>query len=57
MGACFQGGELNSMEELPEFHGPPRCPLSELHAQGENEDLLLFVAPKAHWTATLNGCH
>ena len=23
----------------------------------ENEDLLLFVVPKAHWTATLNGCH
>ena len=25
--------------------------------KGENEDLLLFVVPKAHWTATLNGCH
>ena len=23
----------------------------------ENEDLLLFVVPKMHWTATLNGCH
>ena len=23
----------------------------------ENEDLLLFVVPKAHETATLNGCH
>ena len=23
----------------------------------ENEDLLLFVVPKAHQTATLNGCH
>ena len=23
----------------------------------ENEDLLLFVVPKAHWAATLNGCH
>ena len=23
----------------------------------ENEDLLLFVVPRAHWTATLNGCH
>ena len=22
----------------------------------ENEDLLLFVVRKAHWTATLNGC-
>ena len=25
--------------------------------KGENEDLLLFVVPRAHWTATLNGCH
>ena len=24
---------------------------------GENEDLLLFVVPKAHQVATLNGCH
>ena len=23
--------------------------------KGENEDLLLFIVPKAHWT--LNGCH
>ena len=25
--------------------------------KGENEDLLLFVVPKAHWNAALNGCH
>ena len=25
--------------------------------KGENEDLLFFVVPKAHWVATLNGCH
>ena len=25
--------------------------------KGGNEDLLLFVVPRAHWTATLNGCH
>ena len=25
--------------------------------KGEDEDLLLFVVPKAHQTATLNGCH
>ena len=25
--------------------------------KGEDEDLLLFVVPRAHWTATLNGCH
>ena len=32
-GACFQWGGLNIMEELPKFHGPPRCPLSALHTQ------------------------
>ena len=26
-------------------------------SKDENEDLLLFIVPKAHWTATLNGCH
>ena len=25
--------------------------------KGGNEDLLLFMVPKAHWTATLNWCH
>ena len=25
--------------------------------KGEKEDLLLFIVPKAHWTAALNGCH
>ena len=25
--------------------------------KGENEDLLIFIVPKAHQTATLNGCH
>ena len=45
------------MEELPKLHGSPRCPLSAHHGQRENEDLLLFIVPKAHWTATLNGCH
>ena len=25
--------------------------------KGGNEDLLLFMMLKAHWTATLNGCH
>ena len=25
--------------------------------KGENEDLLLFIVPKAHRTAALNGCH
>ena len=25
--------------------------------KGEDEDLLVFVVPKMHWTAALNGCH
>ena len=25
--------------------------------KAENEDLLLFIVLKAHWTAALNGCH
>ena len=25
--------------------------------KGENEDLPLIIVPKAHWTASLNGCH
>ena len=25
--------------------------------KGEDEDLLLFIVPRAHWIATLNGCH
>ena len=25
--------------------------------KGEDEDLLLFVVPKARWIAALNGCH
>ena len=25
--------------------------------KGENEDLLLFIVPKAHQTVILNGCH
>ena len=34
------------MEESSEFHNSPECPLS-----------MLFIVPKAHWTAALNGCH
>ena len=25
--------------------------------KGQNEDLLLFIVPKVHWVAALNGCH
>ena len=28
-----------------------------LTPKGETEDLLLFMVPKAHCVATLNGCH
>ena len=28
-----------------------------LHPKGEDEDLLLFMMPKVHQTAALNGCH
>ena len=45
------------MEKSSKFHRPLRHPLPVLHPKGENEDLLIFVVPKAHQTATLNGCH
>ena len=45
------------MEKPSKFHYPRRHPLPMLHPKGENEDLLLFVVPKMHWTTTLNGCH
>ena len=35
--------------EVPFTYVPPQ--------RGRNEDLLLFVVPKMHQTATLNGCH
>ena len=25
--------------------------------KGDNKDMLLFMVPKSHWAATLNGCH
>ena len=45
------------MEKLSKFHYPLRYPLPVLHPKGENEDLLLFMVPKMHQTAALNGCH
>ena len=56
-GACFQWGWPNGMEELSKFHGPPRCLYLSSMPKGENEDLLLFIVPKAHQTPTLNRCH
>ena len=44
-GACFQWGGPNSMEELPKFHNPPKCPLSALHTQrGESGSTTLCSA-------------
>ena len=28
-----------------------------LHPKGEDDDVLLFIVPRAHRTAALNGCH
>ena len=47
----------DGVEKLPELHIPPRYFLFMLHPKGEDKDLLLFMVPKAHWTAALNGCH
>ena len=44
------------MEKSSKFYCPPRHPLPALHLKGENEDLLLFMVPKMHQTAALNGC-
>ena len=58
LGECtLSEGGLDGVEKLPELHYPLRYPLLALHPKGENEDLLLFIVPKVHWTAALNGCH
>ena len=48
---------LDGVEKLPELHIPSGYSLFVLHPKVEDEDLLLFVVPKAHQTAALNGCH
>ena len=48
---------LDGVEKPPELHISPGYSLFMHHPQGKDEDLLLFVVPKAHQTATLNGCH
>ena len=45
------------MEELSEFHNSQNALYLCSTPKGENEDLLVFVVPRAHWTATFNGCH
>ena len=39
---------FTTLQGTPYLHSTPK---------GENEDLLLFMVPKAHQTAALNGCH
>ena len=41
--------KLSWSSKMPSICTP--CP------KGRMMDLLLFIVPKAHWTATLNGCH
>ena len=58
LGECVTGEEgqmmwrncqnFTSLQGTLYLHSTPK---------GEDEDLLLFVVPKAHRTATLHGCH
>ena len=43
--------------ESSEFYDSSGSLIFVLDTQGKTEDLLLFVFPKTHWVATLNGCH
>ena len=45
------------MEKLSKFYYPLGTLYLRSTPKGENEDLLLFVVLKMHWTATLNWCH
>ena len=47
----------DDMEKSSKFHYPLRPLYLCSTPKGENEDLLLFVVPKMHQTAALNGCH
>ena len=58
LGECIMSEEGRMVwRNCQNFHVPPRCSLSMLPLKGEDEDLLLFVVPKVHRTAALNGCH
>ena len=45
---CRNHQNFTVLQDVLYLHSMPK---------GENEDLLLFIVPKAHQTATLNGCH
>ena len=58
LGECITSQEgQNGVEKQPELHYPSEEPsISCSIPKGENDDLLLFMVPKVHQTATLNGC-
>ena len=55
---CLQWRRQADLMELAEFYGSSRS-LVPVHSipKGETKDLLLFMVPRAHHVATLNGCH
>ena len=58
LGECIMSKEGQMVwRNCQNFTIPLRYPLLVSTPKGENEDLLLFVVPKAHRTAALNGCH
>ena len=55
--ACLKSGGLTDLAELTELHDSPESLYLGSMPKGENDNLLLFTVPKAHWVATLNECH
>ena len=55
--ASSKEGGPNGVAESSEFMTLQNALYLCSMPKGENEDLLLFVVPKAHWIASLNGCH
>ena len=54
----YQARRARWYGEIVKISLPFEVPFTYAHPlKGENEDLLLFVVPKMHQTATLNGCH
>ena len=45
---CWNHQNVTVLQDALYLHSMPK---------GENEDLLLSIVLKAHWTTTLNGCH
>ena len=55
--ASLQQRRPNDPMEMTRFCGPSGSLIPALNAQGKAKNLLLFVVPKAHCIATLNGYH